>query len=188
VSAADLRCMSSGTWKYLAAAVIAAAVLAPSAAVAAPARSSGQVVAVASLEAGVLAEMNAVRRSHGLAPLRLSPALAAAARQHNQSMAGDGYFTHESADGSEFWKRVQTFYRQGKTHYWSVGENMLWSSPDIDARGALDMWMNSPPHRQNLLEPRWRDVGISAVHAIGAPGTYEGLDVTIVTADFGVRR
>jgi uncharacterized protein YkwD len=180
--------MSARTWSRFAAVAILAAVLVPAGAVAAPSRSQGPVVAVTSLESGVLAEMNSIRRSHGLAPLRLSTPLAAAARQHNESMANDGYFTHESADGSEFWKRVQGFYRQGKTRYWSVGENMLWSSPDIDARGALDMWMNSPPHRQNLLEPRWRDVGISAVHVIGAPGTYDGLDVTIVTADFGVRR
>jgi len=49
------------------------------------------------------------------------------------------------------------------------------------------MWMASPEHRANLLTARWRQVGLSAVHVAAAPGTFNGLDVTIVTADFGVR-
>src|SRR5205807_2858912 len=120
--------------------------------------------------------------------LRISAGLSAAARQHSQQMAVDGYFAHESFDGSAFWKRVQRFYGQGRFGYWSVGENLLWSSPDVDASGALQMWMNSPEHRANLLTPRWREIGLSAVHAVGASGVYHGLDVTIVTADFGIRR
>ena len=59
---------------------------------------------------------------------------------------------------------------------------------DVDGARAIDMWMKSPPHRANLLNGRWREVGISAVHVTQAPGAYRGLDVTIVTADFGVRR
>ena len=38
-----------------------------------------------------------------------------------------------------------------------------------------------------MLAPRWREVGIGGVRALAASGVYEGLDVTIVTADFGVR-
>ena len=48
--------------------------------------------------------------------------------------------------------------------------------------------MGSPGHRANLLSPRWREIGIAAVHAASAPGVYGGHEVTIVTADFGVRR
>ena len=48
--------------------------------------------------------------------------------------------------------------------------------------------MNSPEHRANILTPRWREIGISAVHFAAAPGTYKGLEVTIITTDFGVRR
>jgi uncharacterized protein YkwD len=132
--------------------------------------------------------MNAIRQSHGLVPLHLSTALGSAARQHSESMALKGYFAHQSADGSAFWKRVQNFYSPGHYALWSVGENLLWTSDNLDSAGALQMWMNSPPHRENLLTARWREVGISAVHAAAAPGTYSGLDVTIVTADFGVRR
>ncbi len=50
------------------------------------------------------------------------------------------------------------------------------------------MWMRSPEHRANILAPRWREVGIAAVHLDSAPGLFRGLPVTIVTTDFGVRR
>jgi uncharacterized protein YkwD len=46
--------------------------------------------------------------------------------------------------------------------------------------------MNSPEHRANILDPNWREIGISAQHA-AAPGTYKGLEVTVITTDFGVR-
>jgi uncharacterized protein YkwD len=139
------------------------------------------------LEVQVLAQMNALRRSHGLAQLRMSSGLRAAADAHSTAMARRGFFAHNSADGTEFWQRVQRYYpRRGRT--WSVGENLLWSSPDVDAPRAIQMWLNSPAHRRILLTARWREVGLSAVHADSAPGVYDGLPVTILTADFGVRR
>ena len=143
--------------------------------------------ALSSLEHGVLADINVFRTQHHLAPLRLSSALTISAREHSQQMAADGYFAHESADGSAFWKRIRRFYPSGSNRYWSVGENLLWSSPDVDAQSALEMWLASPEHRANLMTARWREIGISAVHATAAPGTFKGLDVTIVTTDFGVR-
>jgi uncharacterized protein YkwD len=144
--------------------------------------------AMRSLEQDVLANINALRRQHGLAPLRLSTALSAAARQHSTEMASRGYFSHDSANGSSFDRRIARFYPMGGRRYWSVGENLLWSSPDVDAKGALDMWFNSPEHRKNMLTARWREIGLSAVHVISAPGTYGSREVTIVTSDFGVRR
>jgi uncharacterized protein YkwD len=155
---------------------------------AAPTKHANQAVADTALESGVLAEVNALRRSRGLTPLRLSSALSAAALQHSEEMGTQGFFGHDSADGSAFWKRVQRFYPSARRGYWSVGENLLWSSPDVDPAGALKMWMDSPPHRENLLTARWREIGISAVHVAAAPGTFRELDVTIVAAEFGVRR
>ena len=106
----------------------------------AAASASASSVGSSALESGVLTDINQVRTSHHLAPLRLSVGLGAAAREHSQQMAADGYFAHESHDGSAFWRRVQRFYAQGRFGYWSVGENLLWSSPDVDAAGALRMW------------------------------------------------
>ena len=141
-----------------------------------------------SLEAGLLVEVNGLRREHGLVPLRLSSRLSRAAHQHSAEMAARGYFSHSSADGSHFDRRIARFYPMGKRRYWSVGENLLWSSHDVEAAGALQMWLDSPEHRKNLLTARWREIGLSAVHAATAPGTYRGREVTIVTADFGIRR
>jgi uncharacterized protein YkwD len=152
------------------------------------ATSDGGKVALSSLEQGVLQEINSIRREHGLAPLRLSARLSAAARQHSQEMAARGYFSHDSANGSSFDRRIARYYPLGRNRYWSVGENLLWSSPDVDPDGALQMWWNSPEHRKNMLTARWREIGVSAVHAATAPGTYGGREVTIVTTDFGVRR
>jgi uncharacterized protein YkwD len=49
------------------------------------------------------------------------------------------------------------------------------------------IWQNSPRHRRVLLTPRWREIGVSAVHVPAAPGFFRGCEVTIATADFGVR-
>jgi uncharacterized protein YkwD len=175
----------------IAAILLASAVAAPAGArterrarLAGPARIS---TAMRALQSRVLAEMNRVRAQHGLAPLHPSSRLNAAAGQHSREMARVGYFSHNSADGAAFWRRIQRFYSSAGYRSWSVGENLLWSSPDVDAPGAIKMWMGSPEHRANLLNASWREVGLSAVHSDSAPGTYHGLGVTIVTADFGAR-
>jgi uncharacterized protein YkwD len=173
--------------RFLALAALVAAPLASNA-VAAPTRPAGSVGALSTLEAGVLVDVNQFRREHGLAPLRLSTPLTAASRQHSQSMAARGYFSHDSADGSSFGQRLRRFYSPARYGFWSVGENLLWASPDVDAAHALQLWESSPPHRENLLNPAWREIGISAVHVDAAPGTYGGQPVTIITTDFGVRR
>lgn len=176
-------------WKAIALAAVTAAVMA---APASPAASAGaakrDVTAVNALESAVLVEINALRRGHGLAPLRTSARLRRAADAHSGAMATRGFFGHESQDGTSFWKRIERFYGSSRYRYWSVGENLLWSSPSLDAADALQMWLDSPGHRKVLLTPRWREIGLSAVHAASAPGTFGGQEVTIVTADFGVRR
>src|SRR5882672_5655936 len=140
-----------------------------------------------SLELGVLASLNDVRVEHGLSPLRLSIELSAAARQHSSEMGRLGYFAHSSADGSLFWRRIGRFYPVGRSRRWSVGENLVWNAPDLDAAGALDAWMHSPEHRLNILTPDWREIGISAVFVAVAPGAFGGRGVKIITTDFGVR-
>ena len=101
-------------------------------------------------------QLNAIRASHGLVRLKLNATLSAAAEGHSAEMLADGYFAHNSHNGSPFWKRLQ-------------------------------MWMQSPEHRANILNPNWREIGISAVHSDGAPGAFGGQPVTIITTDFGVR-
>jgi len=75
--------MSGGNWKaILAAAVAAFAALAGSAD--APSAPTRPAVSLDALSRGVLLDVNAMRKSHGLAPLRLSVSLNAAAAQHSK--------------------------------------------------------------------------------------------------------
>ena len=143
---------------------------------------------MSSLEAGVLQQLNHVRAEHGLPALRSNPLLAEAAAQHSREMAEDGYFDHASHNGTAFWRRISTWYRSSGYSYWSVGENLLWSSPSVDPQHALRLWMASPEHRANILDGRWREIGVAAVHVDHATGTYQGRAVTVVTTDFGARR
>jgi uncharacterized protein YkwD len=155
-------------------------------ATATPATSRGGTT-LTSLESGVLQQLNQIRVQHGLVPLKLNASLTAASAQHSKEMGVDGYFDHSSHDGTAFWKRIGHWYSQQGFHTWSVGENLLWSSPDVEPAAALRLWMHSPEHRANILNARWREVGVSAIHLPVAFGTFNGLAVTIITTDFGFR-
>ena len=140
------------------------------------------------LDLSVLAQLNQVRSEHGLVPLTLSPGLDAAALQHTRDMVSNGYFGHASSNGTPFWRRIARYYPQSRYAYWSVGENLVWTSGAASAAAGLHAWMTSPAHRANILDPAWRQVGIAALGAPHGPGAFAGLAVTVITADFGVRR
>jgi uncharacterized protein YkwD len=174
--------------KALRLAVALLAVLVVGTAVAPPAGSAVQrETQLRSLDSKVISAINAFRRAHGLVPLRKSAALHASARQHSVEMGADGYFAHSSADGTECSKRIEGFYRSRGYAYWSVGENLLWSTPSISASRALRFWIASPGHVANLLNPHFRSLGVASVHVTDASGVYAGHPVTIITTDFGVR-
>lgn len=135
----------------------------------------------------VRAAVNRFRAAHGLVPLRDSRQLDRSARQHSLEMGKDGYFAHSSADGTSFWQRIQHYYGSRNHGYWSVGENLLWAAPNVSAGHAMKLWIASPEHLRNLMSPQWRQIGVSAVHVVRAPGVFHGLPVTIITTDFGVR-
>ena len=158
---------------------------------AAPARSAaptGMQSPMAILERAVVDRMNQVRRGHGLRALRISRPLAVVAERHSNDMARRGYFEHDSASGTAFWRRIERFYPSRGFRSWTVGENLLWAGDTYSAAFAVQEWMNSPPHRKNILSRQWREVGIGAVYAQDAQGEYRGGPVTITTADFGARR
>lgn len=138
-------------------------------------------------ETDVVRRINAIRASRGRRPLHVSRQLSAAAAFHTNQMGLRGFFEHESANGAEFWKRIERFYPVLRGRSWSVGENIVFGSPDLSAAAAVREWMNSPPHRENLLSREWREIGLGGAHFDAAPGTYRGGPVTIVTADFGTR-
>ena len=136
----------------------------------------------------VLVAVNHFRHAHGVPALRESGALDRSARQHSLEMGRRGYFAHSSADGTSFWQRIEHYYPQRSSSYWSVGENLVWRSPSLSAGRAMNLWISSPPHLANLLSRRWRQIGISAVVVAHAPGVYGRGHPVIITTDFGVRR
>ena len=176
--------MRSNPRTLAALAVVLVAVVAPSQGAARP---RGATTPATQLQVALLAQINAFRSAHGLVRLRVSSALTGVADGHSAQMARLGYFSHNSANGQSFSARVARVYSPRGYRSWSVGENLVWGAPDIGAAGAFRLWLSSPPHRANLLDARWREIGLGAVHAASAPGVYGGGPATIVTADFGAR-
>ena len=139
------------------------------------------------LDHELLRQLNAVRLRAGLPALRRSHDLTEAAVAHSRSMAKYGYFSHTSYNGSLFWQRVERYYPAPHAfRVYRVGENLMSGPPSVSAAKVIQAWMQSPPHRENLLS-RWAEVGFGCVRAIDAPGVYDGETVAIVTADFGTR-
>ena len=148
---------------------------------------SGKSVLMTQVQSALLAQINSFRAAHGLVRLKLNGALVGAADRHSAQMAKLGFFSHNSANGQSFSQRIAQAYSPRGFRSWTVGENLVWGGPDIGAARAFRLWLSSAPHRANLLNPRWREIGLGAVHSTSAPGVYGGGAVTIVTADFGAR-
>jgi uncharacterized protein YkwD len=165
-------------------AVLVAVAVAPSSG---SANARGTTAPVAQLQVALLTQINAFRAAHGLVRLRISPGLTVAANAHSTQMARFGYFSHNSANGQSFSQRIAQLYSASGFRSWTVGENLVWGGPDIGAVRAFRLWLSSAPHRANLMNARWREVGLGAVHSTSAPGVYGGRPATVVTADFGAR-
>jgi len=170
------------------AALIVVAGISVSAVSAAPTAHARNVVTpLTALDAQILERINAERAKRDLAPLHISRRLRAGASFHSYEMARAGFFSHASLDGTPCPARLARFYRSAGFSHWKVAETLLWDSGALDAGSAVRGWMTSPEHRSILLDPGLRDVGISAVHASAASGTFQGAAATVVTADFGAR-
>lgn len=108
-----------------------------------------------SMAESIVAAMNRERAAHGLGPLRLEPRLTLAAEDRVQDMMRKHYFDHVSPDGvSPFtWVRARGY------RYRMVGENLA-----LGYRGSASVvngWMNSPGHRENILQSGFDEVGIA---------------------------
>ena len=144
-------------------------------------------------EARLLDKMNAVRRNHGLRPLRLSARLHDAATRHANSMSRNGYALHDlyTPRRADDWTPISRWLRwywpgPGYTS-WSMGENIAWGAPDLSTRRAMRFWMHSAPHRANILG-KFNRVGIAAVRVEDPAGSFRSYgDVTIWAVDFGKR-
>ena len=149
--------------------------------------SDASIAREASLERLVLQQINAVRVSHGLARLAPSTGLTRAALQHSRAMVTNGFFAHESRNGTPFWKRVKAFYAP-RSGGWTVGENLaMFGGSAPDAQAVVAAWLTSPPHRANLLSGRFAEAGLAVLHDPAARGVYGGEPTWVITLDVGTR-
>jgi uncharacterized protein YkwD len=125
--------------------------------------------------AEILVLLNQRRAKAHLAPLRRDLVLASLARIHNGDMRRDGFFAHDNPQGMTFFERLAYLHRR------LVGEVLAYGSGGFGtAKGLVDLWMASPPHRRVILTPGMRRVGISVIRGpfLGQPS------ISLATADF----
>lgn len=130
--------------------------------------------------------INRERRRHRLPALRLDRRLSKAAQDHSRDMVRRRFFSHTNPDGLSPAERVGRTGYLRSTRRWLVGENIAWGWHGREtAASVVRGWMNSPPHREEILRPTFRDVGIGAVRGTPNPVPRGGGTFTV---DFGVRR
>jgi uncharacterized protein YkwD len=135
--------------------------------------------------AAVVCLVNAERAAHGLGALRRARPLATAARTHAADMVSRGYFAHETPEGSTPAERIARTGWTPETGRWYVGENLAWGAPgNATPRDTVRNWMNSPSHRENVLRPMFREIGIGVV--AGSPEG-SGAGAFTYAASFGRR-
>ncbi|MFL5906402.1 MAG: CAP domain-containing protein [Solirubrobacterales bacterium] len=138
------------------------------------------------MESSIGCLINEERTSRGLRPVLNNGDLQQAALSHSKEMVDEGYFEHTSPEGVTFIDRIQGTGYMRPARSWIVGENLVWGTGPLSSPQALvTAWMNSPPHRENLLKPRFREIGIAAVD--GTPeGNFDQAGVT-VSSEYGYR-
>ena len=128
-----------------------------------------------------------LRRAGRVPLLRHSEELSTAAEAHAATLGRSGTFGHHAPGERAFSTRLQRFYPARGMRYWATGENIFWAHTAVSPEQIIRAWLASPPHRLNLLDPTWREVGIGALRVQDAPGVYGGGDVTLVVIEFGRR-
>lgn len=124
--------------------------------------------------AGVIDLVNSTRQSSGLNTLNTNDKLTAAALAKANDMFSKGYFAHVSPDGKQPWD----FINATGYNYVYAGENLAIGYNDNQE--VMTAWLNSPTHRENILNPNYREIGIAT-----QSGTYEGSQTTIIVQEFG---
>jgi uncharacterized protein YkwD len=101
--------------------------------------------------------INLVRRSYGLSAVRGNGPLNRSSLLKADAVRRCG-FSHTPC-GMSF---TLTFRRAGYLPARAFAENLAWGQGELGSPvHTLAMWLNSPPHRANLLAGRWRDLGIA---------------------------
>lgn len=128
--------------------------------------------------------INYARAKAGVKKLPSETLLAGSAVRKAKRIVKCGKFTHYPC-GDE----LATPFRQAgyiaPGYRWTVGENLAWGSGAYASpTSVLKRWLESPPHRKNLLSSRWREQGVAVVRAARLFG-YD--NVSIWVNHFGTR-
>lgn len=130
---------------------------------------------LAAVIAAVLVDVaNDDRAAQELNGLRINPKLVAAAQMKADDMAAKSYFSHTTPEGYDSWH----WFRAVEYDYAYAGENLA-----VDFSESNDVekaWMNSPTHRDNILNKNYTEIGIAT-----AKGMYKGHETVFAVQMFG---
>jgi len=102
----------------------------------------------------ILVAINASRTEERLAPLVVDARLSVAAQDKLDDMLRRRYFDHKNPEGKYVWDTLMT-----RCAFRMTAENLARGIADA---GAMEnSWMNSPPHRENILNAQYRLTGIA---------------------------
>ncbi len=108
----------------------------------------------------LLASANHDRGERGLPPLKWDSSLSTAARQHALRLAQQNTLSHQLPGEPDLRARAG----QAGARFSTIAENVA-EGPRVE--GIHEQWMNSPPHRANLLDTELTSVGIAVVRGNG---------------------
>lgn len=137
------------------------------------------------VESATLCLLNAERTSRGLVTLRTNGRLRKAALAHSRDMVANHYFAHDDLSGGRPEDRIAHAGYLPRYGPWVIGENIAWGTDYLATpREIVRAWMNSTPHRHNILYTDFREIGIGVV--VGVPDPAFGDGATYST-EFGAK-
>jgi uncharacterized protein YkwD len=110
-------------------------------------------------DAELLQLTNEERHKAGVPALQLSPQLDQAAQGHAEDMVRNNFFSHTGSNGSTLVTRVEA----AGYVYSFAGENI--AAGRATPAQTIQQWMNSPGHRQNMLNRNFTQIGFGYVSA-----------------------
>ena len=103
---------------------------------------------------------NIERAKLNLAPLKRQDDLCKSATWLAEDMVNSRFFDHKDHLGRHIDERIPSL---GYTGYSMIGENI--AGGQTTPAEVVAEWMKSPGHRANMLNPNFREIGVSYVHA-----------------------
>lgn len=136
-------------------------------------------------ERATLCLLNRERRARGLHALKPSKTLDGSSRRYARKMVRQRFFGHVSPSGRKLVQRIRASNYLDRARSYFVGENLAWGSGSLATpRERVEGWMDSRGHRANILNRRFRHIGVGV--STGAPRSTRMEAATYVT-HFGKR-